>query len=295
MDAKDTTRVELTDFLDMKRAGRPITMLTAYDTPCARLADRAGVDAILVGDSLSNVVLGHRDTLPVTMEEMLHHTRAVSRGASRALVVADMPFGSYQISREEAVRNGVRFLKEAGAQAVKLEGAGPHVATVRALTEAGVPVVGHLGLTPQTAGMLGGYKLQGRTAEAARRIFDGALELEAAGAFLLVLELVPARLGALVSRRLRIPTIGIGAGAGTDGQVLVFHDLLGFEPDFQPRHLKRYAELGREIERALGAYCAEVRARSFPDEAHSFRMPDEEWAALEAALGPVGARPGEEA
>jgi 3-methyl-2-oxobutanoate hydroxymethyltransferase len=289
----DANRVELTDLLELKRAGQPITMVTAYDTPCARLADRAGVDAILVGDSLSNVVLGNRDTIPVTMEEMLHHTRAVARGASHALVVADMPFGSYQISREEAVRNGVRFLKEAGAQAVKLEGAGPHAASVRALTEAGVPVVGHLGLTPQTAGMLGGYKLQGRTAEAARRILEGALELESAGAFLLVLELVPARLAALVSRRLRIPTIGIGAGGGTDGQVLVFHDLLGFEPGFQPRFLKRYAELGREIERALGAYCAEVRARSFPDEEHSFRMPDEEWAALEAALGSAGARQGE--
>ncbi len=289
MDAK---RVELTDLQELKRSGTPITMVTAYDCPSARLADRAGVDAVLVGDSLSNVVLGNRDTVPVTMDEMLHHTRAVSRGLRRALLVADMPFGSYQVSREEAVRNGVRFLKEAGAQAVKLEGAGPHAATVRALVDAGVPVVGHLGLTPQTAGMLGGYKLQGRTADAARRILDDALALEAAGAFLLVLELVPARLAALISRRLSIPTIGIGAGPGTDGQVLVFHDLLGFEPDFQPRFLKRYAELGREIERALGAYCAEVRGRQFPDVAHAFRMPDEEWAALEAALDPAeGAGP----
>jgi 3-methyl-2-oxobutanoate hydroxymethyltransferase len=278
-------RVELTDLRNMKRDRRPIVMVTAYDFPTARIVDRAGVDAVLVGDSLSNVVLGHRDTVPVTMEEMLHHTRAVTRGIERALVIADMPFGSYQVSREQAVQNGVRFLKEGRAQAVKLEGAGPHAATVRALQEAGVPVVGHLGLTPQTAGLLGGYKLQGRTAASARNILDDALALERAGAFLLVLEMVPTRLATLISQRLRIPTIGIGAGPGCDGQVLVLHDLLGFEPDFAPRFLKRFAEIGQAMEQGVRQYGQEVRARAFPAEANSFHMPDEEWATLEKSLG----------
>lgn len=268
----------------MKREGRPITMVTAYDAPTARLLDEAGVDTVLVGDSLGNVVLGYADTVPVTMDEMLHHARAVRRGLSRAFLIGDMPFMSYNLSREQALQNGGRFLKEAGCDAVKLEGGGFVVDTAAFMVRAGVPIIGHLGLTPQTASSLGGYKVQGRTAESARQIVADALALEAAGALMLVLECVPAALGTLVSRKLTIPVIGIGAGAGCDGQVLVFHDLVGIRTGFAPKFVRRFAEAGQIMGSALSTYCEEVRARRFPGEEHSFSIPPEEIAALEKAI-----------
>ncbi|RME20027.1 MAG: 3-methyl-2-oxobutanoate hydroxymethyltransferase, partial [Deltaproteobacteria bacterium] len=253
---------------------------TAYDAPTARLADAAEIDTVLVGDSVANVVLGYKDTLPVTMEQMLHHTAAVRRGLERAMLIADLPFLSYQANRAEAIRNAGRFLKEAGAEAVKLEGGGPMVGTVRALTEAGIPVVGHLGLTPQSATMLGGYRVQGTTAESAGRILEDALALQEAGAFLLVLECVPARLGRLISEKLTIPVIGIGAGPHTDGQVLVFHDLVGIDAGFKPKFVKRFAEAGKVMRQALEKYAEEVRARAFPGPEHQFSMSDEEYEKL---------------
>jgi len=278
-------KLEISDLQKMKREGTPITMVTAYDAPTARLADEAGIDCVLVGDSLSNVVLGHRDTLPVGMEEMLHHTRAVRRGLEFALLIGDMPFLSYQVSREEAMRNAGRFLKEAGADAVKLEGGSPVVETVAALTRAGIPVVGHLGLTPQSAALLGGYRVQGTDAVSARKIIDDALALEQAGAVLLVLECVPRRLGRLVSGLLRIPVIGIGAGPDCDGQVLVFHDLVGIAAGFSPRFVKRYAEVGNVMKTALEDYCHEVRERKFPAEEHSFQAGDDVLEKLEREFG----------
>jgi 3-methyl-2-oxobutanoate hydroxymethyltransferase len=268
----------------MKRRGEKIVMVTAYDAPGGRLADAAGVDVVLVGDSAAMVVLGHETTVPATMEEMLVLTRAVTRGATRPLVVADMPFGSFQVSDEEALRNAVRFVKEAGADAVKLEGAGPTLARVRALVGAGIPVMGHIGLTPQSATMLGGFKAQGRTAAKARQLYDDALALEAAGCFSLVLEAVPAPVAARITDDVSIPTIGIGAGRGCDGQVLVYHDLLGLYEGAAPRFVKRYAELAGEIRRALETYAAEVRAGAFPEEQHTYSIADEELARFEELL-----------
>jgi len=259
-------------------------MVTAYDAPSGRLADAAGVDVVLVGDSAAMTVLGHDSTVPATMEEMLVLTRAVTRGAHRPLVVADMPFGSFQVSDEDALRNAIRFVKEAQADAVKLEGAGPSLSRARAIVEAGIPVMGHVGLTPQSATALGGFKAQGRTAEKARRLVDDALALEQAGCFSLVLEAVPAPVAARITEQLAIPTIGIGAGGRCDGQVLVWHDLLGLYDGSSPRFVKRYAELGAEIERALAAYAADVRERRFPEERHTYAMPEEELAAFEEAL-----------
>ncbi len=256
-------------------------MVSAYDAPSGALADAAGVDLVLVGDSAAMTVLGHDSTVPATMDEMLMFSRATTRGARRPIVIADMPFGSFQVSDEHAVVNGIRFVKEAGVEAVKLEGAGPTLSRARALVGAGVPVMGHIGLTPQSATMLGGFKAQGRSAEKARGLLADARALEAAGCFALVLEAVPVPVAARITEELQIPTIGIGAGAGCDGQVLVWHDLLGLYEGHAPRFVKQYANLSREIGRALGAYVADVRSGAFPEEQHTYAMPDEELAAFE--------------
>ena len=264
--------------LRQKKARRePITMLTAYDYPTALSMDAAGVDAILVGDSLGMVVLGYANTLPVTMEEMLHHCRAVARGAKSALLIGDMPFMSYQADVNEAVRNAGRFLQQAGMEAVKLEGGRERADAVRAIVGAGIPVMGHLGLTPQSVNQLGGFRPQGRNASAAQRLLEDALLLEEAGCFSLVLESVPARLAEFVSQKISIPTIGIGAGAGCDGQVLVTHDLLGLFERFTPKFVKKYADFHGEMGRAFSEYLAEVQSRAFPAAEHSVEMADEEW------------------
>jgi 3-methyl-2-oxobutanoate hydroxymethyltransferase len=273
----------------MKRRGDRIVMVTAYDAPSGRIADAAGVDLILVGDSAAMVVLGYESTVPATMDEMIILTRAVNRGARRPLVVADLPFGSFQISTEQALENAIRFVKEAGADAVKLEGAGPALARVRALTGAGVPVMGHVGLTPQTATMLGGFKAQGRTAAKAVQLYEDALALQEEGCFAIVLEAVPTPVADAITRALEIPTIGIGAGAGCDGQVLVWHDLLGLYDGHAPRFVKQYAELAPVIEAAVADYAAEVRSGSFPAEQHTYSIPEEELALFEEALGEVRA------
>ncbi len=264
-------------FREKKAAGQPISVLTAYDVSMAQAVDEAGLDAVLVGNSLGMVVLGYENTLPVTMDEMLHHCRAVARGARRALRIGDMPFLSYQVSVEEAVRNAGRFLQEGGMEAVKLEGGRERLPAVTAIVGAGIPVMGHLGLTPQSVHLLGGFRPQGRTAEAARRLLADALALQDAGCFSMVLESIPARLAAHVSKRLSIPTIGIGAGVGCDGQVLVTHDLLGMFPRFTPRFVRQYADLHAEMVKAFGAYRSEVEARAFPTDEHSLTMTDDEW------------------
>jgi len=263
-----------------KEQGVPITMLTGYDYSMALALDRTGIDAILVGDSLGMVVLGYENTLPVTMEEMLHHCRAVARGASSALLIGDMPFMSYQISAEEAVRNAGRFLQEGGMDVVKLEGGRERLDTIRAIISAGIPVMGHLGLTPQSVHALGGFNPQGRTTEAAKHMLEDALYLEEGGCFSLVLESIPARLAELISKSISIPTIGIGAGAGCDGQVLVAHDLLGCFDRFTPKFVKKYADLQGEMQRAFGEYIADVTARRYPAPEHTVEMPDEEWELL---------------
>jgi 3-methyl-2-oxobutanoate hydroxymethyltransferase len=277
-------KLPLPELAELKRRGQRLVMVTAYDAPSGRLADAAGVELVLVGDSAAMVVLGHDSTVPATMDEMLILTRAVTRGARRPIVVADMPFGSFQISDEEALENAVRFVKEAGADAVKLEGAGPMLSRVRTIVGAGIPVMGHIGLTPQSATMLGGFKAQGRTAEKAVRLLEDAHALDAAGCFSIVLEAVPAPVAARVTRELSIPTIGIGAGAACDGQVLVWHDLLGLYEGKSPRFVKRYADLATEIRRALETYVAEVQEGTFPQEQHTYSMPDEELRAFEAAV-----------
>jgi 3-methyl-2-oxobutanoate hydroxymethyltransferase len=259
-------------------------MVTAYDFPSGRIADEAGVELVLVGDSAGMVVLGNESTVPITMEELLMLTRAVVRGAKRPLVISDMPFGSFQASDEAAVENAIRFVKEAGADAVKLEGAGPTLSRVQSIVGAGVPVMGHVGLTPQSATMLGGFKAQGRTAEKAEQLYEDALALEAAGCFAIVLEAVPAPVAARVTEALQVPTIGIGAGADCDGQVLVWHDLLGLYAGKAPRFVKRYADLAGEAKRALEAYVDDVREGRFPEEQHTYTIPDEELAAFEAGL-----------
>jgi 3-methyl-2-oxobutanoate hydroxymethyltransferase len=276
-------KLPLTELAEMKRRGQKIVMVTAYDAPGGRLADAAGIDVVLVGDSAAMVVLGYESTVPATVEELLVLTRAVTRGATRPLVVADLPFGSFQVSDEEALENAIRFVKEAGADAVKLEGAGAMLSRVRTIVDAGIPVMGHIGLTPQSATMLGGFKAQGRTAEKARRLVADARALEAAGCFALVLEAVPAPVAAHVTEELSIPTIGIGAGAACDGQVLVYHDLLGYQ-EGGPRFVKQYARIGPEIQSALERYAEEVRTGAFPDERHTYAMPDEELAEFEASV-----------
>ncbi|HZD18869.1 MAG TPA: 3-methyl-2-oxobutanoate hydroxymethyltransferase [Actinomycetota bacterium] len=258
----------VTDLQKLKAEGERFAMLTAYDYPTARILDEAGIPVLLVGDSLANVVLGHDTTLPVTMDEMLHHTRAVVRGAPNALVVGDMPFLSYQASDEEAIRNAGRFLKEAGAQAVKLEGA--PLSLVETMTARGIPVMGHLGLTPQSVHAMGGYRVQAREEEAAERLLADALGLEKAGTFAVVLEGVPARVARRVTEALTVPTIGIGAGPHCDGQVLVVHDLLGLTFGKPARFVKRYADLRGEITRAVTAYKDEVEKGAYPGPEHSY-------------------------
>jgi len=276
-------RLPITELAEMKARRQPIVMVTAYDAPGGRLADQAGVDLILVGDSAAMTVLGHDSTMPATMEEMLILTRAVTRGARRPFVIADMPFGSFQVSEEDAVRNAVRFVKEAGADAVKLEGAGPMLPRVRAIVGAGIPVMGHIGLTPQSATMLGGFKAQGRSAETALALLAEAHALEAAGCFSLVLEAVPLAVAARITRELAIPTIGIGAGVECDGQVLVWHDLLGLYDGRTARFVKRYSDIGASIRGALEAYAEDVRERRFPEDQHTYAMPDDELALFEQA------------
>ncbi|MDQ2984093.1 MAG: 3-methyl-2-oxobutanoate hydroxymethyltransferase [Actinomycetota bacterium] len=275
-------KLALPELAELKRRGERIVMVTAYDAPGARLADAAGVDLVLVGDSAGMVVLGHDSTVPVTMEEMLFMTRSVARAARRPLVIGDMPFGSYQVSDEQAIENAIRFVKEAGADLVKLEGAGS--SRVQAIVDAGIGVMGHVGLTPQSATVLGGFKAQGRTAEAARRVYDDALALEAAGCFAVVLEAVPAPVSARITEALSVPTIGIGAGPDCDGQVLVYHDLLGFYDGPSPRFVKRYADLAAEIRGALESFAADVREGRFPEEQHTYSIPAEEVAEFEDGL-----------
>ncbi|MDQ3690887.1 MAG: 3-methyl-2-oxobutanoate hydroxymethyltransferase [Chloroflexota bacterium] len=267
----------------MKRDGTKIVMVTAYDHPSARFASDAGIDLILVGDSAGNNVLGYDTTVPVTMDEAVILTSAVARARPRSLVIGDMPFGSFQASDADAIANAVRLIK-AGADGIKLEGAGPMTSRVRSIVEAGIPVMGHLGLTPQSATMLGGMKAQGRTASAASRLLADARELEAAGCFSLVLESVPARIGAHVSAALTIPTIGIGAGPGCDGQVLVWHDLLGVNEGAAPRFVKRYADLAGETRRGLEAFAADVRSGAYPTAEHEYKIAGDELRAFEAAL-----------
>ncbi|MHC1710541.1 MAG: 3-methyl-2-oxobutanoate hydroxymethyltransferase [Solidesulfovibrio sp.] len=259
---------------------RKVTMLTAYDYAAARLAEASGVDMLLVGDSLAMVVLGHEDTLSVTMEEMLHHVRAVSRGASQALVVADMPFMSYQVSVAEAVANAGRFLKEGRAGAVKLEGGCEVVPQIKAMVAAGIPVLGHVGLTPQHVAALGGFKVQSKTAKDAARLLHNALALAEAGCFGVVLECIPAPVAAVVTKALPVPTIGIGAGPECDGQVLVFHDVLGLYERFRPKFVKQYAELGKEAVTALTQFVDAVRNFEFPGPEHTFSMDPEALAAF---------------
>ena len=277
-------KLTVADIGRKKQRGEKITMLTAYDFPFAAMLDEAGVDILLVGDSAANVVLGYPDTIPVTMDELIMLTRAVGRAAKRGLVIGDMPFGSYNISREEALRNAVRFMKEAGADGVKLEGGGAVSSIVRSLVRGGIPTMGHLGLTPQTAGMLGGYKVQARTAESALRLIEDALRLQDEGAFSIVVECIPDRVAEALSQRLDIPVIGIGAGPRCDGQVLVLHDMLGIKAGFEPRFVKRFASLSGEILRAVRAYREEVESSAFPGPQHTFSMPEEEAAAFRAVV-----------
>jgi 3-methyl-2-oxobutanoate hydroxymethyltransferase len=277
-----TGKLPLPELAEMKRRGDKIVMVTAYDAPSGRLADAAGVDLILVGDSSGMVVHGRESTVPVSLDEIVFMTQWVARGAKRPIVIADMPFGSYEESDEQAVRNAVRLVKEGGADAIKLERGGTSVARARAIVGAGIAVMGHVGLTPQTATVLGGFKAQGRTAEQANRLVEDALELEAAGCFAIVLEAVPPAVALAATRGLTVPTIGIGAGGETDGQVLVWHDMLGFYEGRSPRFVKRYAELGDAILEALEHYAEEVRSGAFPEEQHTYGMPEEERAAFEA-------------
>ncbi len=270
------TKITLPDIAAMTAAGTPIAMVTAYDAPSARLAEEAGIDIILVGDSAAMTVLGHDSTVPVTMDEMLMLLRAVTRTARRPLVVADMPFGSFQVSEDQAVENAVRFIKDGGAGAVKLEGAGRTLTRIRAILDAGIPVMGHVGLTPQSATLLGGYRARGRTAGEARHILDDARALEQAGCFAVVLEAIPAAVAARISEALTIPAIGIGAGPSCDGQVLVWHDLLGLTPGRLPRFVKPYADLGAATIDALRRYIADVRQGAFPSAEHTYGIPEDE-------------------
>ncbi|MGE5594556.1 MAG: 3-methyl-2-oxobutanoate hydroxymethyltransferase [Hyphomicrobiales bacterium] len=266
-------RLSVHKLREWKAKGQPFAMLTAYDYPSARLVEQAGVPIILVGDSLGSVVLGYETTVPVTMDDIVHHTRAVVRATQRAIIVADMPFMSYQANPDDALRNAGRLLQEGGATAVKLEG-GSHVAPlVRRMVEVGIPVMGHLGLTPQSVNQFGGHKVQGKTPAAAAKLINDARALEEAGAFAIVLETIPAPLARMVTERIAIPTIGIGAGPDCDGQVQVFHDLLGIYDDCRPmKHAKAYANLGATIREAVRAYVGEVEGRQFPTKEHSFEM-----------------------
>jgi 3-methyl-2-oxobutanoate hydroxymethyltransferase len=273
MDRKKITPV---DIQAMKRKGKRIAMLTAYDYPTALLEDRAGIEIILVGDSLAMTVLGYENTLPVTMDAMIHHTKAVTRGAKYALIIGDMPFMSYNTSERDAILNAGRFMKEGGADAVKLEGGASVKETVRAIVRAGIPVMGHIGLTPQTISMLGGFKVQGKDAQGAQKIIDDALSLEDAGAFSVLLEAVPAPIAKKVTERLNVPTIGIGAGVHCDGQVLVVHDVLGLFDRFTPKFAKRYVNLSELMLKAFDSYREEVTKGTFPTDQHSFHIDEKE-------------------
>ncbi|PLX52688.1 MAG: 3-methyl-2-oxobutanoate hydroxymethyltransferase [Desulfobulbaceae bacterium] len=265
-------KLTIQDIISMKKNGERISMLTAYDASFAGLIDAAGIDMVLVGDSLGMVLLGYNSTIPVTMEEMLHHCRAAGRGVKRAVLVGDMPFMSYQVSQNEAISNAGRFLKEAGCDAVKLEGGTEICDTVKAIVKAGIPLMGHIGLTPQTASQLGGYRVQGRDADSARRLLQSARDLEAAGVFAIVLECIPAQLSEAITRMVSIPTIGIGAGKHCDGQVLVTHDMVGMFEKFNPSFVKQFAKLAPQIKDAVADYNKEVKNGSFPAEEHSFNM-----------------------
>lgn len=265
-----------TDFAKLKSNGEKIAMITAYDFPQAKLAEQAEVDMILVGDSLGMVVLGYESTVPVTLTDMIHHTKAARRGAPNTFIVADLPFMTYHISESEAMKAAGALMQQGGCDAVKVEGGGEVIHTIKKLTDAGVPVMAHLGLTPQTAGVLGGYKVQGKTAEAASLLLEEAYKCQEAGAFAIVLECIPKQLGHEVSVQLTIPTIGIGAGAETDGQVLVYHDILTYGVDRVPKFVKRYANLNENVENGIRNYVNEVKAGIFPDEEHSFTMKEEQ-------------------
>ena len=277
-------KVTILDIQKRKANQVPLTMLTAYDFTAAILVDQADIDIILVGDSLGMVMLGYPGTTQVTMEEMLHHCKAVARGTTAAFLVGDMPFMSYQADVAEAVRNAGRFLKEAGMDCVKVEGGREIADTVRAIVRAGIPVMGHIGLTPQTVSQLGGYRIQGKTAASAHSLLEDALALQEAGVFAVVLEAIPASVARAISERLTIPTIGIGAGVGCDGQVLVYHDMLGLYDRLQPRFVKEYGQIGAEIVTAVQPYAAEVRQRQFPAEEHTYPMNEAEEAAFLAAV-----------
>lgn len=269
-----TVKNTVSYFQKAKDEGKKISMLTAYDYSTAHLMDEAGVDSLLVGDSLGMVMLGYENTLQVTMEDMLHHTKAVVRGAKRALVIADMPFLSYHVSVEESVRNAGRFIQEAGATAVKLEGGYNVLPQIKAILAAQIPVVGHLGLTPQSVNVMGGFRVQGKSEEQARKLIEEALVLQEAGVFAIVLECVPAPLAKLVTEKLHIPTIGIGAGPDCDGQVLVFQDMVGMYENLKPKFVKTYAEVGTAIKEAVSRYDQEVKSGQFPEEKHTFKMED---------------------
>jgi 3-methyl-2-oxobutanoate hydroxymethyltransferase len=273
MDRKKITPV---DIQAMKREGKRFAMLTAYDYPTALLEDRAGIEVILVGDSLAMTVLGFENTLPVTMDAMIHHTKAVTRGAKYALIIGDMPFMSYNTSERDAILNAGRFMKEGGADAVKLEGGASVKETVKAIVRAGIPVMGHIGLTPQTISMLGGFKVQGKDAQGAQKIIDDALSLEDAGAFSVLLEAVPAPIAKRVTERLTVPTVGIGAGVHCDGQVLVVHDMLGLFDRFTPKFAKRYVNLSELMLKAFDSYREEVTKGTFPTDQHSFHIDEKE-------------------
>lgn len=266
-------RVRIPDLHRKKELGQKITMLTAYDATMARLLDRAGVDALLVGDSLGMVILGHDTTIPVTLDAMIHHARAVARGTERAFVIADMPFLSWQASEADAIRNAARLMQEGGVSAVKIEGGLHAVDTIRRLVEIGIPVMAHIGLVPQAVHQLGGYRIAGRTQDEADRLIEDALALEHAGAFAIVLECIPAEVAAAITAKLSIPTIGIGAGADCDGQVLVSYDAFGLYDGIAPKFIKQYAHLGEEMISAAKRYIAEVEHGEFPDPQHSFRFP----------------------
>lgn len=277
-------KVTILDIQKRKKDKTPITMLTAYDYSAALQVDQADIDIILVGDSLGMVMLGYPGTTEVTMAEMLHHCKAVARGTAHAFLVGDMPFMSYQAEIAEAVRNAGRFLKEAGMDCVKVEGGREICDTVRAIVRAGIPVMGHIGLTPQTVSQLGGYRIQGKTAASAESLLKDALALQEAGCFSIVLEAVPAPVATVISEQLTIPTIGIGAGVGCDGQVLVYHDMLGMYDRLQPRFVKEYASIGEAVTTAVQAYAEEVRGRNFPAEEHTYPMKETEEAAFLAAV-----------
>ncbi|RPJ63348.1 MAG: 3-methyl-2-oxobutanoate hydroxymethyltransferase [Dehalococcoidia bacterium] len=268
-------RITIHKLHEMKKAGERITMLTAYDYSTAKIVDEAGINLILVGDTLGMVMMGHETTVPVNIDDMLHHTKAVVRGTKNAMIIGDMPFMSYQINTEEAMRNAGRFMQEAGCQAVKLEGGTTVAGTIKRIVDAGIPVMGHIGLTPQSINQLSGYRVQGKTPDSAKKLLDDALAVQQAGAFAIVLELVPIQLAKLITSRLSIPTIGIGAGPFCDGEVQVIHDILGWFTDFVPRHTKQYAQLSTVIKNAVGEYAKEVKSGAFPTAAHAASIDEE--------------------